>query len=56
MSVTFVNCVLKTGVIKWPLKMYVRFYRLSRIFQKSKNMTFYAFRVVARVFANTGYR
>jgi len=23
---TFGNCVLKTGVIKWPLRQYVRFY------------------------------
>jgi len=28
---TFGNCVLKTGVIKWRLKLYVRF------FSKSKN-------------------
>jgi len=24
-ALTFDNCVLKTGVIKWPLKLYVRF-------------------------------
>jgi len=22
---TFGNCVLKTGVVKWPLKLYLRF-------------------------------
>ena len=22
---TFYNCVLKTGAIKWPLKLYLRF-------------------------------
>ena len=27
---TFGNCVLKTGVIKWPLKLYVRFKRFLR--------------------------
>ena len=47
---TFGNCVLKTGVIKWPLKLYVRF---LRFFSKSKNMTFYFFWVVAHVFSNT---
>ena len=25
---TFGNCVLKTGVIKWPLKLYVRVKKL----------------------------
>jgi len=24
---TFGNCVLKTAVIKWPLKLYVRFFK-----------------------------
>ena len=24
-ALTFGNCVLKTGVTKWPLKLYVRF-------------------------------
>ena len=29
---SFGNCVLKTGVIKWPLKLYVRFYFCLRLF------------------------
>jgi len=32
------NCVLKTGVVKWPLKMHVRFFIL--FLSKSKNVTF----------------
>ena len=35
---TFGNCVLKTRVTKWLLKLYGRF---LRFFSKSKNMTFY---------------
>ena len=50
----FGNCVLKTGMIKWPLKLYVRFLRFKRFFTKSQNMTSYVFRVVARVFSNAG--
>ena len=38
---TFGNCVLKTGMIKWPLKLYVRFLRFLAFLSKSKNMTFY---------------
>ena len=38
---TFGNCVLKTGVIKWPLKLYVPFFRF--FFKIQKNMTFYVF-------------
>ena len=33
---TFGNCVLKAGVIKWPLKLYYVFY----FFQNAKNMTY----------------
>jgi len=41
---TFGNCVLKAGVIKWPAKLYVRFFtRFLRFFQNPKNMTFYVF-------------
>jgi len=29
---TFGNCVLKTGMIKWPLKLYVRFLRFLAFF------------------------
>ena len=36
---TFGNCTLKTGVIKWPLKLYVRF---LRFFSKSKKHDFFA--------------
>jgi len=31
---TFGNCVLKTGVIKWPAKLYLRFYVFKRFFFK----------------------
>jgi len=40
---TFGNCASKTGVTKWPLKLYGRF---LRFFQNPKNMTL---SVVARV-------
>jgi len=35
---TFGNCVLKTGEIKWPLKLYVpgTFLKVFNIFSKSK--------------------
>jgi len=39
---TFGNCVLKTGVIKWPLKLYLLFY----VFSNSKNTTFYFFELL----------
>ena len=39
---SFGNCVLKTGVIKWPKTV-----RTFYVFSKSKNVTFY-------VFFNTG--
>jgi len=41
---TFGNCVLKTGIIRWPLKL--------RMFLK-KTITFYVFSVAAHVFSNT---
>ena len=38
---TFGNCVLKTGVIKWPLKLRVRFFNVfKRFFSKSKKKLF----------------
>jgi len=37
---TFGNCVLKTGVIKWPLKLYVRF---LRFFQNPEKHDFLRF-------------
>ena len=40
---SFGNCLLKTEVIKWPLKLCVRFFGFLRIFQNPKNMTFYVF-------------
>ena len=40
----FRQCVLKTGVIKWPLKLYVRFSNV--FFQNPKTLTFYVFWVV----------
>jgi len=49
------NCVLKTGVIKWPLKLFVRFFYVFNVFfQNPKNMTFYVFWVIAHVFSNAG--
>jgi len=51
--VTVGNCVLKTGTIKWPLKLYGRFSNVLNVFTKSKNMTFYVFLVVAHVFSCT---
>ena len=33
-ALTFGNCVLKTGVNKWPLKLYVRFYVFFSKFKK----------------------
>jgi len=35
---TFGNCELKSGVIKWPLKLYMRFCQ-----NQEKNTTFYVF-------------
>jgi len=51
---TFGNCVLKTDVIKWLLKLYVRLLRFWR-FLNPKNITFYVFWVVAHVFSNADY-
>ena len=49
---TFGNCVLQTGVIKWPLKLYGRCFTFFTFFPKSKNVTFYVFWVVAHIFSN----
>ena len=38
---SFGNCVLKTGVIKWPLKLYVRFSRFFFKIQKKHDLTFF---------------
>jgi len=41
---TFGNCVLTPGLIKWPVKLYVRFLRFYVSFQnQKKNMTFNVF-------------
>jgi len=45
---TFGGRVSKTGVIKWSLKLYVRF------FSKSKNTRLHVFRVVVHVISNAG--
>jgi len=37
---TFGNCVLKTAVIKWLLKLYGRFYVFNVFFSKSKKHDF----------------
>ena len=38
---TFGNCVLKTGVIKWPLKLYVPFFRFFSTSRKTWLFTFF---------------
>ena len=38
---TFGNCVLKTGVIKWPLKLYVRLLNVLTFFFKNVAFTFF---------------
>jgi len=48
MLVTY-RCVLKTGVIKSPVKLYVRFLLFFKI---QKNMTFYVFELL-RTFSRT---
>ena len=40
---TFGNCVLKTAVIKWPVKLYILLRFFDGFFQNLKNMTFYVF-------------
>jgi len=42
---TFGNCVLKTGIIRWPLKLRTFFFK--------KPITFYVFSVAAHIFSNT---
>jgi len=50
---TFGNCVLKTGVTKWPPKLF--FVTFFTYFSKSQNTTFYVFGAGAHVFSNAGY-
>jgi len=54
---TFGNCVLKNGVIKWPLKLYVgrTVFTFLTFFQIQKNITFTFFWVAAHVFSNTRF-
>jgi len=47
---TFGNCVLKSGVIKWPVKLYVRF---LRFFSKSKKHAFLRFFELLHTFSRT---
>ena len=51
-ALTFGNCVLKTGVIKWPLKLYVT-YVFYVFLQNPKKTRLPTFLVVAHVFSNT---
>ena len=51
---TFCNCVLKNGVIRWPLKLYVRFYVFNVFFKIQKTWLFTFSWVVAHVFSNAG--
>jgi len=44
------NCVLKTGVVKWPLKMHVRFLYFFVKIQKRDFLTFFA---LLHVFSRT---
>jgi len=48
---TFGNCVLKLRVIKWPVKLYVRFLRF--FFQNPKNMTSLRFFELLHMFSRT---
>jgi len=48
---TFGNCVLKTGVTKWPPKLF-----FVTFFQNPKTRLFYVFGAGAHVFSNAGYR
>ena len=50
---TFGNCVLKTGVIKWPLKLYVRFFTFLTLFSKFKKRDLYVFMSLLQVFQST---
>ena len=36
-ELTFGNCVSKPGVIKWPVKLYVRFLPFLRFFEIQKH-------------------
>ena len=45
---TFGNCVLKTGMIKWLLKLYVRFFNVFNFFSKSQKHDFLRFLSCAR--------
>jgi len=49
---TFGNCVLKTAVITWPLKLYVRFLRFS-VFSKFKIHEFLRFLELLHRFSRT---
>jgi len=40
------NCVLKPGVIKWPVKLYVRFLRFYVFFQNPKKHDFTFFELL----------
>ena len=46
---------LKTGLIKWSLKLYVRFYVFNVFFVIQKTSIFTFFLIVAHVFSKTGY-
>jgi len=48
---TFGNCILKTGIIRWPLKLFVHFFTFFQ--NPKKNITFYVFSEAAHVFSNT---
>jgi len=50
---TFCNCVLNTGLIKWPLKLHT--YVFTFFPKSKKNMTFLSFWVVAHNFSTTGW-
>ena len=43
---TFSNCVLKTGVIKWSLKLYIHLKNVFNTFQNSKIRLFTFFELL----------
>jgi len=51
---TFGNCVLKAGVIKWPVKIYVLFTFLT-FFKIQKHDFLRLFELLHTFFSNTGH-
>jgi len=47
------NCVLKTEAIKWPLKLYVRFFTFLTVFLKIQNTRLFTFFELLHTFSRT---